>query len=505
MTIKSAAKGTVCLAALFAGSVATADVTAGDVWADWQKNFGMYGEGAVSIGNETEAGGTLTVSDLAFVFDNSEVKITATIPSIVFTELGNGTVSVTMSDGYPVDIAFASEFGEPGSIKLMVNQNNLSMIVSGDPSQMNYAMLASRYGIDVVEIMEGDTKIDGTFGMNLNNVKGNYVTRDGNLRTIDYSANADSVDFVVDFVDPSGSGEKMNMTGDIQSLSMDAKIAMPIGAEMLDPEDLFAAGFAVSGGYGFGATKYNFDILADGDQLTGQAAAGSGSLEFEMNNETLAYNGLTKDVAVSFTGGGIPLPVEVSMAQYGFNLAMPTSKTDEPADFAFGLNLTDLQVSDLIWSIFDPQSVLPHDPATVAFNLSGKAKLYFDLFDPEQAEMLENADVPGEINALTLDDLKVAFGGALLTSEGAFTFDNDTPSAVFDGMPQPEGQVTVNLNGANGLMDKLVQMGLVPEQDIMGARMMMGMFARTVGDDELTSTLEVNGDGHVIVNGQRIQ
>ena len=135
MTIKSAAKGTVCLAALFAGSVATADVTAGDVWADWQKNFEMYGEGAVSIGNETEAGGTLTVSDLAFVFDDSEAKITATIPSIVFTELGNGTVSVTMSDGYPVDIAFASEFGEPGSIKLMVNQNNLSMIVSGDPAR----------------------------------------------------------------------------------------------------------------------------------------------------------------------------------------------------------------------------------------------------------------------------------------------------------------------------------------------------------------------------------
>ena len=36
-------------------------------------------------------------------------------------------------------------------------------------------------------------------------------------------------------------------------------------------------------------------------------------------------------------------------------------------------------------------------------------------------------------------------------------------------------------------------------------RMMMGMFARSVGDDELSSKIEINDQGHVIANGQRIQ
>ena len=36
-------------------------------------------------------------------------------------------------------------------------------------------------------------------------------------------------------------------------------------------------------------------------------------------------------------------------------------------------------------------------------------------------------------------------------------------------------------------------------------RMMMGMFATPVGDDELTSTLEVTGSGSVIANGQKIR
>jgi len=36
-------------------------------------------------------------------------------------------------------------------------------------------------------------------------------------------------------------------------------------------------------------------------------------------------------------------------------------------------------------------------------------------------------------------------------------------------------------------------------------RMMMGMFARSTGDDQLQSVIEVNEQGHVLANGQRLQ
>jgi hypothetical protein len=36
-------------------------------------------------------------------------------------------------------------------------------------------------------------------------------------------------------------------------------------------------------------------------------------------------------------------------------------------------------------------------------------------------------------------------------------------------------------------------------------RMMLGMFATPVGDDMLTSTIEVNAEGHVLANGQRLR
>lgn len=72
-------------------------------------------------------------------------------------------------------------------------------------------------------------------------------------------------------------------------------------------------------------------------------------------------------------------------------------------------------------------------------------------------------------------------------------------------MPAPEGEANLKLVGANALIDKLIGMGLVSEDDAMGARMMMGMFTVPAGDDTVTSKIEVNDEGHVLANGQRLK
>ena len=58
----------------------------------------------------------------------------------------------------------------------------------------------------------------------------------------------------------------------------------------------------------------------------------------------------------------------------------------------------------------------------------------------------------------------------------------------------------------NGLIDKVTKMGLVPQDQAMGARMMLGMFAKPgEGTDTMTSKIEFNADGSIMANGQRIQ
>ncbi|CAM5313442.1 hypothetical protein FALB51S_00852 [Frigidibacter albus] len=128
--------------------------------------------------------------------------------------------------------------------------------------------------------------------------------------------------------------------------------------------------------------------------------------------------------------------------------------------------------------------------------------MLIDLLDPEQAA---TAEAPGELHALDLNELQLTFGGAELTGDGSFTFDN-SDMVTFDGMPKPLGSVSLKLLGGNGLLDNLIAMGLVPEDQAMGVRMMAGLFANTgPGPDELNSTIEVREDGGLYANGQRLK
>ena len=72
--------------------------------------------------------------------------------------------------------------------------------------------------------------------------------------------------------------------------------------------------------------------------------------------------------------------------------------------------------------------------------------------------------------------------------------------------PPPNGEANFKIVGANTLIDKLIAMGLVQESDALGARMMMGLFTTPAEDeDTLTSRIQVEEDGKVLANGQRLR
>ena len=163
-------------------------------------------------------------------------------------------------------------------------------------------------------------------------------------------------------------------------------------------------------------------------------------------------------------------------------------------------------MSDMLSSIFDPSGTLPHDPATILVDLNGKMRVLVDMFDPNIEEIMMTTDSPpAELHAVTLNNLLVSAAGAELSGAGDFSFDNND-LVTYGGMPAPSGAIDLKLVGANGLMDKLVAMGLIGDQEVMGARMGMGMLAVAgEGEDTLISKIEMTADGQIIANGQRIK
>ena len=115
-----------------------------------------------------------------------------------------------------------------------------------------------------------------------------------------------------------------------------------------------------------------------------------------------------------------------------------------------------------------------------------------------QAETIADQP-PGQLNSLTINEVRVSAVGAELTGSGAATFNNAGL------MPVPNGAVDLRLVGANALMQKLVAMGLLPEDQMMGAMMMLGLFAVPDGEDTLKSKIEFKEDGSIYANGQQIQ
>ena len=106
---------------------------------------------------------------------------------------------------------------------------------------------------------------------------------------------------------------------------------------------------------------------------------------------------------------------------------------------------------------------------------------------------MEGAQPPGELHSLDLTQVLAKAAGAEVSATGALTFDN-TDLATFEGVPRPDGQVTVNIKGVTKLVDNLIALGVLGEDEAMGFRMGLAMVAKPgPGPDELVSRDRVQG------------
>jgi hypothetical protein len=500
MTHLNAVRSTLCIAALFCGGAATADVTAQQVWDQWKAQMDIYGENGVTFGSEVMSGDTLTVSDLAMNMSNAESTVEASFGTLTLTENGDGTVSIVFPEEYPITIGQTGDMDNNQAV-ILVKMAGLKTVVSGTPEEMKYAFTADRNTITLNKVIEDGAELPVEMNFTISNISGDYMVKTADMRNVSYDMTAGSFDILVDVKDAENA---FMLSGQMANLGMKADVDMPLVIDQEHPETMFADGFDVAGNYSIGKSALIFNVTESGQATNGAMGFDGGTLDFAMNADGMKYDSTTQNLSVSLSGGEIPFPVDFTLGEYGLGFEMPLAKSDEPVPFTAKVNLTDLAVNDIIWSMIDAGGVLPHDPATAQMDVSGTTTLFFDILDPTQTEAMEMADAPGELNSIALNNLKLAIAGALVTGTGNFTFDN-TDMVSFDGMPRPEGEVNLQINGANGLMDKLIQMGLLPEDQAMGARMMMGMFATVVGDDQLTSRIEINAAGEVMANGQRIK
>jgi len=491
-------------------SAAFAELTSADVWADWKSYVAAVGYDVTA--SEATSGGTLKVTDLRMAMDLSEDgregSVRILMPTMTFVEQGDGSVSIELPAQSSIEVKLLPESGETADFTVVFSQTDPVMSATGDPGDLSY-----EYSAPTASLIMAGLKVNGLpvpddvarFDLSVTDISYAYQTVAGALRQIAQDANIASIVYDIAFTDPKGEGS-VKLGGAMQGIGITGSGELPMDSDSQDMNALLSDGLDFAGE--FTSTSGNYELTFNGPDGSGTANSTSEGAEisFAMSTAGLAYDVLQRNVDFNLLITEFPLPLSVSAAEIGTSIMMPVQKGPDAQDFGLSVALSEFTMSDVIWGLFDPAGQLPRDPATLILDLSGQAKVLFNFLDPAQAEVLETTGVaPGELNALTLNKLELDAAGAQLTGAGEFTFDN-SDLLTFDGVPRPLGGVDLKLVGGNGLLDKLVGMGLVPEDQAMGARMMMGLFA-VPGEtpDTLNSRIEVNEQGHVLANGQRIR
>lgn len=478
---------------------ALADVSAGDVWGHWQEQLSAYGDSEITIGRESRSGKSLTVEGIELRSEANGGASSVQISQIIFTENGDGTVTVTLPAQIP--ITFSPDGAEADNrVDMALQPVNAMIVVSGSPEAMVYDFSADRMTLAASEIIEDGEVVPADILFNANGLRAESRQTSGEMRDMSYSFAARSVDVLIGVDD---GASRIDLSGHATDISGASEGRLPADATGTMEE------FRESGGYlraSYESGAATIVLAVNEDAGATNIVFGAAQSRFDMNiaAETIAMGSESTDVTIGLSGDAMPFPIALTAKALGQSLAFPVMSTEEPMPMGMTLNIRDLALDDQIWGILDPFGAVPHEPLTLQYTVDGTARLRYDLDDPDRDQKIDEGENPFEIHSANISGLRLALAGAELTGEGAFTFDN-TDTETFPGMPRPEGQARLEAIGINALFDRLATVGLLPEEQLMGFRMMLGMFADVVGDDHLVSEVEITPAGQILLNGQRLR
>jgi hypothetical protein len=492
------------LSLVLMAQAALAEVTPSEVWGNWQALATSAGQ-EVTFDNVAESGDAVEVTGLVLTYtDDLGGSFSASIDKITFAANGDGTVGVTMSESYPMTLAFPAHAEGPSAMKLTVNQPGLLITAGGSATETTYDFTAPTVSVVLDEVKDqAGTVLDTKADLVLTGTTASYlVAAEGEATRLDSSFAAGSLALNLSGTSPEdgGSGTVAVSFSDIKGATKGNLLGAEIMANMAVALN---SGFTTDSTMSFGAMALTADITDSTGPTTIKGSATGGDFVLAVDQVRVNYGSSLKAAQFTVSGAQIPFPeVAIGFAETAFNVLIPSSKSETPQDFAYLTKIVDLTISEEVWGLIDPAATLSREPATLILDAKGTGRWTQDIMDP--AAELDGVEPPGELNSLDLTQILLKAAGAEIAATGGLTFDN-ADLTTFQGMPAPTGAINVTIKGVNKLIDNLIAMGLVPEDQAMGARMMMGMFTRPgAGPDEVTSVIEFK-DGGLFANGQQLQ
>lgn len=493
---------------------ALADITADDIWNSYQEISKTVGGELTATPSRDGNKVKFTAPKLHFTLPITDRPISVDLlyPTLSYINNTDGTVSMDLNGKqiYKLVVTGPAPENDGISVEFAMTYQDAKLIASGTPNDITYSYNVGRLDFSLLDIVaDGIPQIKDlphSIMGHASDMKGSSRITLGELLSIINENETASMGYATEKTD--AKGIQTNTTYSYGDMKNQGVISLPTGGmSVMNLAAALEQGLSLQGSSRVSATGAQttavlndqevMSILISGGPATSNVSANSDAIDLAAN-----FADTNLDLAIT---AEIPLAFKTDIGKTGFHFRLPLSASEDPQNFTLALNLEGMEFGESIWAQFDPAQVLPRDSASISADLTGQTTLFQDLMNFTKMMELTPGEAPLELNSLTINDLLVSAAGASLTGAGDFTFNNDDLIS-FDGIPAPSGSADLQITGFNGLIDKVIQMGLVEESDAMGVRMMMGMFT-VVGDgeDTLNSKLEISENGQIHANGQRIK
>ncbi|WP_457645363.1 DUF2125 domain-containing protein [Profundibacter sp.] len=261
---------TALVATLMATSPSWADVTAEQVWSDWQDM--IESTGAKVTYDSAADDSILTINDLVVTVDEAP-KTDLRLGAVVLQETGDGSVQILLPASGPIII-------ETGSEKATLEQRNtgFSLIVSGTAGDLTYRYGASEFSLALTEYRIDDIPRDNIQAeITLNDLVGMLHGRTTGLRQLEQDFTLGKLAYMIALTPP---GKEITFTseGSITNLQSDVNVAIPENIETMTMAEAIDNGLIVKNSLSYNDIAARFTYSENGDTATGSGESGSGDI-----------------------------------------------------------------------------------------------------------------------------------------------------------------------------------------------------------------------------------
>ncbi|PHQ98714.1 MAG: hypothetical protein COB39_07840 [Marinosulfonomonas sp.] len=229
------------LATLIATTPALADITAKEVWDNWQNRLTTLGF-EVSF-DEAMSAGILTINNLTLtMIDDDQQTSTITLGPVGYREQGDGSVEVILATDTPVTFK-----NDGSSFTFNQTHTGLSYIISGSPDAITHNIQADEISLNLTEMVEkGELFENAKLDLILRAVSGTSLLESGGFDKVISDFTIGEFAYDMDMKEPGEQGKVYAWNGSITNLHGNTNIVIPKNLKTGAPTELLDAGIVLN-------------------------------------------------------------------------------------------------------------------------------------------------------------------------------------------------------------------------------------------------------------------